>query len=723
MGRLILFTRPMSLCLILVAAMTCALGVRAAAEDALAERCRALQQQPQQAIVECESAFAQLAGDASVEQALEMLFRRSDAELAMGDYAAAQASLERAAALPGALDVWKGRYRLQRRSAILAYRRGQFAEALSAFRESLDLAVIHGDVESEGQSWNDLGNALRRIGSYREALQAYLASLQRKRSMGDSELGPLMTNLGDLYRDLDDPDSARNYYLQAIELHQAQGRSLRVAHVNEALATLALDTRDYERARQQLNLAAAVFLAEGARPDQLRVAARRARLELDLDQRDAARQLIAEGQSLAQSLAIPVSADLSIESARLELLDGAPERARQLLVAALAHAVEGSPEHAALLALQARALRELGRTDEAYTQLLLFQQVDARLRTAEHDERLQLLRVRFEVAEKDRSLAALAAKASMASLALRQRTLQIWLLAALALLGMSLLGFLTYRSRERQRIAAARRESQLQTEADHFRAAAAALEADVGRVQALLDQSESALLALDASATIVAANNRAALILGGAVPALSGRRLDEFLDADSVARLSHALERIDECDARLDLSFQLSSGSSSPVFPSRLVAHQDVDGTLVLVQLDVGAQNAPDTSEPTRSEPIAVVVDGTSDQEHADGFRRELVELMLAALAAWQQSMRSDAIELAQKSRIWRVAIDDGRVRVRAMERYLSLAKIPRQPRWREVLRTAYFVLAEAPLDAESRADLRRRCEAIQAWVRRRAVV
>lgn len=723
MGRLILFKRPAPLCLILVAAMTCALGVRAAAEDALAERCRALQQQPQQAIPACESAYAQFTDRPSVELALEMLFRRSDAELAMGDYGAAQASLDRAAALPGALDAWKSRYRLQRRSAILAYRRGQFAEALSAFRESLDLAVIHGDVESEGQSWNDLGNALRRIGSYREALQAYLASLQKKRSLGDAELGPLMTNLGDLYRDLDDPDSARNYYQQAIELHQAQGRSLRVAHVNEALATLALDIKDYDLARQQLNLAAAVFLAEGARPDQLRVAARRARLELDLDQREAARQLIAEGQSLAQSLAIPVSADLSIESARLELLDGAPERARLLLVAALAHAVEGSPEHAALLALQARALRALGRTDEAYTQLLLFNQIDNKLRAAEHDERLQLLRVRFEVAEKDRSLAAMAAKASLASLALRQRTLQIWLLAALALLGMSLLGFLTYRTRERQRIAAARRESQLQTEADHFRAAAAALEADVGRVQALLDQSESALLALDASATIVAANSRAALILGGAVPALSGRRLDEFLDAQSVARLSHALERIDECDARLDLSFQLSSGSPGPVLPSRLVAHQDVDGILVLVQLDVSAQNAPDTSAPTRSESVAVLVDGTTDQDDVDGFRRELVELMLAALAAWEQSMRSDAIELAQKSRIWRVAIDDGRVRVRAMERYLSLAKIPRQPRWREVLRTAYFVLAEAPLDAESRADLRRRCESIQAWVRRRAVV
>jgi hypothetical protein len=94
---------------------------------------------------------------------------------------------------------------------------------------------------------------------------------------------------------------------------------------------------------------------------------------------------------------------------------------------------------------------------------------------------------------------------------------------------------------------------------------------------------------------------------------------------------------------------------------------------------------------------------------------------MLAAVESWEQATRSTRIELAEKSRLWRVTIDDGRLRVRAMERYLTLAKLPRQPRWREVLRTAYFVLAECDLPEARREDLRQRCERINQAIRDRA--
>lgn len=104
-------------------------------------------------------------------------------------------------------------------------------------------------------------------------------------------------------------------------------------------------------------------------------------------------------------------------------------------------------------------------------------------------------------------------------------------------------------------------------------------------------------------------------------------------------------------------------------------------------------------------------------------FRRALVELMLAAVDTWERSTGTSRLELAEKSRLWRVTIDDGRLRTRAMERYLSLSKLPRNPRWRDVLRTAYHVLGQCALEPEARAALQARVDAVLAYTRRDALV
>jgi hypothetical protein len=57
------------------------------------------------------------------------------------------------------------------------------------------------------------------------------------------------------------------------------------------------------------------------------------------------------------------------------------------------------------------------------------------------------------------------------------------------------------------------------------------------------------------------------------------------------------------------------------------------------------------------------------------------------------------------------------------MERYLNAARLPQNPRWRDVVRTAYFVLGEARLDPQARDDLQRRIDTVLAFTRRSALV
>lgn len=126
---------------------------------------------------------------------------------------------------------------------------------------------------------------------------------------------------------------------------------------------------------------------------------------------------------------------------------------------------------------------------------------------------------------------------------------------------------------------------------------------------------------------------------------------------------------------------------------------------------------SPPSTSPALSPPPAPA--------HADpqAFRSELVALMLASVEAWERCTGSSRLELAERSRLWRVNVDDGRLRARALERYLSVARLPRQPRWRSVVRTAYYVLAQCPaLDAASRQQLQAGVDGVLAHSRSTAL-
>lgn len=95
----------------------------------------------------------------------------------------------------------------------------------------------------------------------------------------------------------------------------------------------------------------------------------------------------------------------------------------------------------------------------------------------------------------------------------------------------------------------------------------------------------------------------------------------------------------------------------------------------------------------------------TTDQ---DEYRQQLVNLMTATLQVWETTTRKSKIELAEESNIWVVSIDEGRLRTRTFDRYLRIELLPKIPRWREVIRTAYFVLSNPDIEPEQRENLER---------------
>jgi two-component system sensor histidine kinase ChiS len=95
-----------------------------------------------------------------------------------------------------------------------------------------------------------------------------------------------------------------------------------------------------------------------------------------------------------------------------------------------------------------------------------------------------------------------------------------------------------------------------------------------------------------------------------------------------------------------------------------------------------------------------------SHTEEDRKLRKALVDVMTKVLNYWEITTEESKIELAEKSRIWRVYLDRGTWQTRTLDKYLNLHTLPRNPRWRDVVRTAQYVLNHCPLKAQQCREL-----------------
>ena len=87
--------------------------------------------------------------------------------------------------------------------------------------------------------------------------------------------------------------------------------------------------------------------------------------------------------------------------------------------------------------------------------------------------------------------------------------------------------------------------------------------------------------------------------------------------------------------------------------------------------------------------------------------KETLVSLLKTSLNLWERHTQQGKIELAERSRCWRVYVDGTTVKTRTFDKYLNIKSVPDRPRWRAVVRTANYVLASCDLtDQEQQALL-----------------
>lgn len=106
------------------------------------------------------------------------------------------------------------------------------------------------------------------------------------------------------------------------------------------------------------------------------------------------------------------------------------------------------------------------------------------------------------------------------------------------------------------------------------------------------------------------------------------------------------------------------------------------------------------------------------ENDNKQQLREILVKTMLDAVSIWESHTGKNRVELAEKSKIWTVSIDSGTLRTRSLDKYLSIEKIPQNPRWRNVAGTCHFVLSDPELNSENRAIMNQRLDSLMPIVK-----
>jgi two-component system, sensor histidine kinase ChiS len=679
---------------------------------------------------QCQRQFASALPDA--------LYATADAQIKAGSLKDAKAALGCAAQqLIGKNDPLR-QYEWVRRRGVLAYREERIADALGHFECALRMAEDRNDRTATAKQLKNIGGALRRMGDYEGALRNLDHGLKMMREDGDSATGGILSNIADIYRETEDPMKAERYYLEAEAAFRLKGDTVEAAHVLNSLGLLALKRKDYKAASGMLETALREVQNKKDYRYQLSFYAVLAKIAIAQGDLQGAALHAANGLAVADAHKLPIPAVLHFQAARVDHLQGRQDAAISRLETVLNTPLSNA-DRAELYEELAEIYKESGRSEKATENYRnAHEAVEQELR-AQSDQQLGWLRARFESDEDERTIAAL-----------RQRTLLLWLAVASTLAVLLALSLIFVRHQQRARIEDAMRRARYEEMLARYRRETDALGEDRDRLQTLFDSRSDALCLLDADGMLLTVNRAVCALLGGERERFVGSALSTFFSDSDADVLKVALERMEDAVAHTMNVFSPTDGAELRV---ELVRWEHGDG-LIVMQLRRCSDIATVTAEALVSTPLAVADERRVSEQHDDAddgvdssdaanvpvpafaaaialasdddaradFRRALVELMLAAIEAWERSTGQNRIELADRSRIWCINIDDGRLRTRAMERYMSLTKLPRNPRWRDVLRSAYYVLGQCQLDPTVRDELQRRVDTVLAYARRTAL-
>lgn len=597
-----------------------------------------------------------------------------------------------------------------RRQGILAYRQGRYPHALNLFQQARALTETSKNQEYPqltGKALSDIGTAHLAMTEYPQALQAYQHSLTLKETYASAKsLAVTLNNIGSVYRELKDWAKAENYYTQALDNYKQANHHAAIAHTQENLGVIYQEQNQSQKAQQVFSQSLHYFQQSDQQHAQLRLLVLLANNSLQQEQLRDAQQYLNQAQSIELTLgANDQSSKLKLALGKLQSLQGNYQQAESLYQSALQQAEAQSDRNLELQALEllvtnASRFSQWQKALQFQTKQMV-RQVDYFERS--HDELLAQKRAFFEYDQQQKEIKLLNQDNRIKQLELTNSNNKITLLImTIFLVIMTSTIFIVGLLKKRKTM-----KANFEQEIAFHRQKVSDLGSNYNSLKSAFGQLTQPIMLFNNQQTLIFSNTAFAELLNVEPADIEGEKLKDIIPLSNQTFWDVWQSEEDIEHRHLKNITLMIKGKPKQYNIIASSIHREEPMVMIII-----CHHHDDASEL----PVNAVLPQAS-------YHQMLVDLMLNSLQIWETTTKTSRIELAEKSGIWRVSIDDGRLRTRSLDRYLAIKTLPKKPRWREVLRTAHFVLAECDPPENDKAVLKQKLDRVTQHIRAEALL
>lgn len=341
--------------------------------------------------------------------------------------------------------------------------RGRYDQAVIEFERAVDIARAAPGQVNYANALANLGISLDLGGLYADALEVQSEALAVFEAQGDTaRVSAVLINLGNTLDNLGDQKRAREHYQRALDTKRANGIDKGLGSVLNNLADLALESGTTEQAIELLDQAIAAHARDDDRVGEGLALVNRGIAKARAGRFDAALADIQQGEAIARELehslgiAAALRARAEVWLLRAKSLDGeardyALTNAEREARAAIVSSDREEPER------QLRAKRLLAEVlaerQDAVGALALMAEIEkteARLRAARDDERIAVVRARYQNQRQESDLALSREREATQSAQLARNRLLLRSAAGAAIAALIAIVLLVWIARERR---------------------------------------------------------------------------------------------------------------------------------------------------------------------------------------------------------------------------------------------------------------------------------
>lgn len=631
--------------------------------------------------------------------------------------------------------------------------KNDYAAALPFYQQALEISQILGRDGLISSNLNNLGGIYSELGSYSTALKHFDEATDIYLQSKDFfKQGLTLANMAEIYEKQGDINQAKIYFESALKLQvknldspeQTNKKSFfapYIAHLYEDLGRIAVLQDQPGEAERYLQLALQTYQKEGLTREQIRVYSALSELQLKQGHIKTATTTIHSGLELEQSTENLNSFSLRNSLIKVFIKSSQWTEAEQLATESLllSEQLKDSEQQQVFL----NYLSDISEKQNDLSQALAYKKRFYQLKEQElkslFDQSTGKLQSAIDLEKKKNDIALLEIEKKDRELEFNQQRFWLMLLVmALLLAGILLLLLLRKRSIQHRLLTAEMALHQQQLKQ---------MSVDVSRVSQVLSSADVPLIFLDDTGHVLYTNRLEGMGMSDSIKHISEvlpsvwlsisetTDSEDGLTKDLFFKKTDIIEKIaDSIEGIWIHPMSFMDDSLVMVLIGNTYtekALQATDQIKKYTQYNNLLQSANHQAKEIKISqsdllnPVSKALQKLQDDinpsnHHKDELRAvnknlkiELVSLMVTLVDLWCAATHSSQIELAEQSGLWVVNIDDGRLRTRTMDKYMSLQRIPQTPRWRQVVKTAHFVLSNCSLDFSQRKSLNEKLDRV----------